>query len=326
MLKKLMNITNDMQNIAEIKSIVPHSFVYVFFAFGLLIIVISFLTIFILQKCTKLTSQIRQMAIHMAIGNLIYGMSLFCSGMYYFIYGSLCSSLLKLLPLGSVTFNIFLTAAGADRLLSLTHSIKYTLWSKEQKSYIFIVVVYLIGICINLPNMPPNMQFTCSGEADMFSLNGLVTFVCSMLVMFACDIFIYSYIGIIAMKVQYLPRNCGGAFGAQKDNRNVWLSTVKSFALLVVTIFLLGPFVANRTIDLLNFVDGNANISQGTMISGKLLALLQIVSPVYILVSYKECRYHIAVLCCVFCEKKRDKIERCYKQHYATYTISRSGH
>ena len=113
------------------------------------------------------------------------------------------------------------------------------------------------------------------------------------------------------------------ATGKQNDYKRVWTATLKSFGLSVLTIILLGPFVVSQAIDV--FYRGNTTMSQPSLVSGLFYLLHQIVSPIFILTSYKECRYHVAVGCSLCLKNKRENIKRNYQQHYATFIISPAG-
>ena len=277
---------------------------------------VSILTIYILHKCTKLTSQIRLMAIHLTVNNLAFSV-LFLSGVAYATYnGSKCTAIHQTTALPLVLFNIFLTAAGFDRLFSLKYSIKYTLWAKKQNACAMIASLYVIGICLHIPHLPPYLQFSCKEDKHIFTYGGFWSFVTSSLVLIACDIVIYFYIGVIAMKAKVSNQTTG-----RNDYSRFSLATLKSFVLSIVTIVLLGPFVISSAVQLCyfnDFVPDNSTL----MVVNVLAIFHQILSSVLILVSYKECRFHLAVLCLCCCKDKRQTIERDYKQHYATFAIA----
>ena len=126
------------------------TFIFALFgmSYGLAVCVVSMLTIYVLLKCTKLTRQIRLMSIHMTANNLAFGILFLTGTTYrYFNGGSSCSAIQHTTPLPFVLFNIFLTAAGFDRLFSLVYSIKYTLWVKKQNAYVMIISLYVLGLC-----------------------------------------------------------------------------------------------------------------------------------------------------------------------------------
>ena len=299
---------------------VSSAFMYAYFGLGLLIVTASLVTIYTLWKCRKITSQIRLMSLHMTVGNLIYGIALVCSSVYFIVTGSVCTSILKLLPVAFIIFNLFLTAAGVDRLLSLVYSLKYKLWHNKRKAYTLIVSIYFIGICTNIPNVPVNLQFSCQIGTEMFTYKGLVSFSCSSICLISLDVLIYSCIGIIAIKTNLSTHNRVVLIGKERESTRVWLATGKCFALSIATMVLLGPFIASRAIDFWYF--GSIAMSQTSVIASVFYLMHQIFSPIFILASYKECRYQIAVLCCHFCKDKRDAIEKEYKQYYATFVIS----
>ena len=295
-------------------------FVYSAFLLGFSITTLSLITICTLRECRKLTMQIRLMSMHLTIANLAYGLTMLCSASYYFIHGRLCTFILKLLPVSYVVFNVFLTAAGVDRLLSLKYSIRYMLWNKKRYVHVLTACLYGLGLCINIPNW--TTEFGCNRGEDMFTYSGLISFVCSMLILITCDMIIYFYIGIIALKVKSSSQTNSTENSRKNDYTRFWSSTFKSFALSIITILLLGPFIASRTIDVWNIELENTKVSQSTVF---LAFLHQLVSPIFILISYKECRYHITSLCCRCFKNKREKLEKAYKQHYATYVISAGG-
>ena len=299
---------------------VSNLFVYFGFLLGFCITSLSLITICILRECRKLTMQIRLMSMHLTVANLGYGLTLLCTAIYYIIHGTLCSFILKLLPVSFVIFNIFLTASGVDRILSLKYTIRYTLWNKKQNIHLLTVCLYALGVCINLPNW--TAEFACNGVEDMFTYSGLIIFVCSMLVFITCDVVIYVYIGLIALKAKTSNQNLSTATSRKTDFTRFWSATLKSFVLSIITILLLGPFIASRAVDAWNIELNNPEVSLNTLF---LVILHQIVSPIFILISYKECRYHIAVLCCRCFQNKREKLEKDYKQHYSTYIISADG-
>ena len=150
----ISNKTDVSQDYYEEPFVVSLLLSYFVVALGLLIIALSLLTIHTLYKCRKLTAQIRIMSIHMTVANLSHGAVLLSASVYRIINGSYCNSLMKLLPITFCLFNMFLTAAGMDRLLSLIYSIQYTMWTKRQNAYVFIGLLYIIGIgTTGLPNL-----------------------------------------------------------------------------------------------------------------------------------------------------------------------------
>ena len=291
------------------------------FLLGLVLTTVSALTIHILRKCRKLTNQIRLMSMHLTVGSLMYGISMVCNGTYYIINGSSCRSLVKLLPLAMTTFSVFLTAAGIDRLLSLKFSMKYTFWHTKRNAYILVASLYCIAISINLPNVPPNFHLPCTFEIDVFTDIGLVTFVSCNFLLELCDVLVYSYIGIIALRTKLSSDESSGQIGIKNDFRNFCQETLKCFALSLITIVFCGPFVITETIA---FFNGSETLGQGqtSPVLIVLFVLHRFVSPIFILISYKECRYHTSLLLCCCCKRKRQEIKRGYKQHYATYMIS----
>ena len=295
------------------------------FTTGLLLTAVSILTIHILRKCRKLTTQIRLMSMHLTIGSLLYGISMVCNGTYYIVNGSACRALIKLLPLALTTFSLFLTAAGIDRLLSLKLSFKYTFWNKRRNAYILVTSLYVIAITINLTNIPPNFHLPCTFEIDVFTDIGLVTFVSCNFLLELCDVVVYSYIGIIAIRAKLSSGEKGRHIGIQNDFRSFCQATLKCFALSLITIMLCGPFVITETVALLS---GSETLGQGQTSPALIMffVLHRFISTIFILVSYKECRYHTSLLLCCCCKRKRQKIKRGYKQHYATFMIALSDH
>ena len=221
-----------------------------------------------------------------------------------------------------VLFNIFLTAAGFDRLFSLVYSIKYTLWAKKQNAYVMIISLYVIGLCLHLPLLPANLKFSCREDKNIFTYGGLWSFVSSCLVLIACDVVIYSYIGIIALKAKASNQPIG-----KNDYSRFSLATFKTFLLSTVTVFLMGPFVITAAVQLWyfnDFPDDNSDVLS-VIIASNLTMIHQILCPILILTSYKECRFHLAVLCLCCCKDKKQNIERDYKQYYATFIIAPAG-
>ena len=311
------NFTNDRTSKYAKGLQVPITFQYAHLASGIIITALSILTIHILWKCRKLTNQIRLMSMHMTVANLLYGITKIVNFVYGKVIRNRCPVVLKMIPIAFVIYNVFLAAAGMDRLLSLQFSLKYKLWQSERKTRIFIVVLYLLGICANIPNLIMKCPVN---DIDMFTYNGLVCVVCTALFLTLWDVIIYSYIGVIALKTRISDRNRTIAIGERSDYARVWLATMKSFALMVLTVLFLGPYVVVRAIDI--FYNENADMTDRSLVFGLLHVFHQIVSPIFILASYKECRYHVAVLCCFCCKRKRQNIERDYQQHYATFIIS----
>ena len=306
----------------EVTQVTLRRFAISAFVMGLLITSLSAFTIFILRKCRKLSAQIRLMSIHMTVANLVYGLSAACSLFYFVVTGSMCSSLFKLPTVAFVIFYIFLSAVGLDRLLSLKYSIKYRLWNHKIKVHVVIICLYIIGICLSIPNFTTNP--TCSGPDDLFTYSGLFTFVISLFILIGCDVVIYFYIGLIAWKARSLSqiRNNHRTTNRINEYNITWSSTLKSFILSVITIVLLGPFVAVNANHLWHFDHDHSRVTPALLISMLLTHMHQIICPIFILVSYKECRYHVATLCCVCCKDKMEKLEINYKQHYATYIIT----
>ena len=296
---------------------VPITFQYAHLASGIIITALSILTIHILWKCRKLTNQIRLMSMHMTVANLLYGITKILNFIYGKVIRNRCPVVLKLIPIAFVIYNIFLAAAGMDRLLSLQFSLKYKLWQSERKTRIFIAVLYLLGFCVNIPNLAMNCPVD---DIEMFTYNGLVCVVCTLLFLVLWDIVIYSYIGFIALKTKMSDRNRTIAIGERSDYSRFWLVTMKSFALMMLTVIFLGPYVVVRAIDM--FYNENTVMADLSLAFVLIHDFHQIISPIFILASYKECRYHVAVLCCFCCKKKRQNIERDYQQHYATFIIS----
>ena len=282
---------------------------------GLLISALSTLTICVLLKCRKLTRQIRLMAIHLTATNLAFGVLFVMARSYELTTGSSCGLLDRTTALPFVLFNIFLTAAGFDRLLSLLYTIKYTLWTKRQNAYVLIGLLYVIGIVLHIPHLPKNLIFSCKRDNhNLFTYKGLWSFVLSTMLLTACDVVLYFYIGVLAIKVR-LPYHSIG----KNDYKNFSLATLKTFLLSIITIAMLGPFEIRAAINLWNFDDYRFYESRTAAI---LAVFHQIVSPILILISYKECRYRLAAFCLCFCEDKRGAIERDYKQYYATFVIT----
>ena len=173
-----------------------------------------------------------------------------------------------------------------------------------------MVCIYILFFLLGF-----NLQDPCK---DVFTNIGVIGLMGPITVLITCDAVIYSYIGIIAMRAKMK-----GPVGMANDYRRFWLTTLKCFGLNVITILLLGPFVVTRFSDFMQFKeDGNPDFTNESIVAGMLLFVHQIVSPVFILASYKECRYRIAVLCCCCCKAKRRQIQRGYQQHYATYAIT----
>ena len=298
--------------------IVPDRFTFIVLGMnlGVLISAVSILTIVVLLKCTKLTRQIRLMAIHITATNLAFGLLFLSARSYEFITGSQCGAIDSTTLLPFVLFNIFLTAAGVDRLLSLVYSIKYTLWAKTQNACAMIVSLYVVGILLHIPHLPQNLKFSCREDEILYTYTGLVIFVSSNLALIACDVGIYLYIGVLAMKAKYSNHHQG-----RNDYTRFSLATFKTFILCLVTIVLMGPFLISHLIRLLYF-NQHSSESSAPMIVNVLAIVHQISSPILIIASYKECRYHLSVLCLCCCKDKRQTIERDYKQHYATFVIT----
>ena len=278
---------------------------------GLLICAVSILTIFVLLKCTKLTRQIRLMVIHMTAINLAFGILFLSARSYEFITGSRCGVIDRTTNLPFVLFNIFQTVTGLDRVLSLVYSIKYTLWTKKRNAFVVIGLLYVLGIVVYIPQIPQNVQFSCGDDGLLFTLTGLWIFVCSNCVLVVGDVVIYLYIGVLVIKAKSSSHPMG-----RNDYRRFSLATFKTFILCLVTIVLMGPSLISFAIKL------SDNTAKTPMIVHALVMLHQIVSPVLILTSYKECRFHLAVLCLCCCKGKKETIERDYKQHYATFAIT----
>ena len=228
--------------------------IYAFYAlfgicYGLLVCAISILTICILARCTKLTRQIRLMAIHMTATNLAFGFLFLFGITYRFLNnGSSCSAITRTTALPFVLFNIFLTAAGFDRLFSLIYSIKYTLWSKNQNTSVMIASLYVIGICLHLPHIPPYLRFSCREDKNLFTYGGYWSFISSICILITCDVAIYFYIGVIATKTKASIHSI-----KKNDYSKFSFATLKTFVLSIVSIVLMGPFVINVTIRLLYF-------------------------------------------------------------------------
>ena len=153
---------------------VPVVFQYAYLSIGITIASLSLVTIRILWICKKLTNQIRLMSIHMTFANLLYGLTMICN----FVYGNAlrlsCPVVLKVIPIAFAIYNVFLAASGLDRLLSLLFSLKYRLWQNKRNTRIFIVSLYLVSICVNIPNLP----MVCpTDNVTMFNYLGLVCFI-----------------------------------------------------------------------------------------------------------------------------------------------------
>ena len=136
---------------------------------------------------------------------------------------------------------------------------------------------------------------------------------------------INSYIGIIVVRAKLSNGEKCRQIGIHNDFRSFCQATVKCFALSLITIVFCGPFVITETVALLS---GSETLGQGQT-SPVLIILFvfhRFVSTIFILVSYKECRYHTSMLLCCCCKRKRQKIKRGYKQHYVTYMIAMSDH
>ena len=312
--KAYKNNTNASYGVNEVSNVIGIEVAYLACLQGMLIIVLSAVTIGILYKCRKLTTQIRLMAIHMTTTNLVYGLVIFSASVYRIVAGTLCSTLMELLPLTFIIYNIFLTASGLDRLLSLIYSIKYTLWTRKRNMHALTVCLYIAGICINMPNLPSN--FACRKFHDTHTRLGLLIVVSCMIFLIICDVVIYFYIGVIAIKAK-----TKGPIGQTNDYGRFWSSTLKTFGLSTITVLLLTPYIVSRMTDMLYFEHGNSNISQTSIGTIFFVFTHQVVSPIFFLATYKECRYHLAMLCCCCCKDRRKTILSQYKQHYATYTI-----
>ena len=226
------------------RSAVPYAFQYAYLALGIIITLLSLATIRKLWICKKLTNQIRLMSMHMTISNLLYGITMICN----FIYGKTtsryrCPAVLKVIPIAFVIYNVFLTVSGFDRLLSLKFSLKYRLWQNTRNTRIFIASLYIFGMCVNIPNLQMNCP---TDNIAMFTYSGLVCFVCTGLLLIFCDVIIYSYIGIIALKTKVADRDRAIATRRANDYNRFWLATMKSFILSVLTLLLLGPFVISK--------------------------------------------------------------------------------
>ena len=86
----------------------------------------------------------------------------------------------------------------------------------------------------------------------------------------------------------------------------------------------MGPFVITAAVQLWYFDDFPDDDSDvfSVIIASNLTMIHQILCPILILTSYKECRFHLAVLCLCCCKDKKQNIERDYKQYYATFIIA----
>ena len=115
----------------------------------------------------------------------------------------------------------------------------------------------------------------------------------------------------------------------RNDYARFLLATFKTFLLSTVTVFLIGPFVLRAAVQLWYFdeipADDSFALSLSMKIASNLAIIHQILCPILILTSYKECRFHLAVLCLCCCKDKKETLERDYKQYYATFVITHAG-
>ena len=102
-----INVTGGPNNDNDGAPAVSSVFVYCFFLLGFCITTLSLITICTLRECRKLTMQIRLMSMHLTVANLVHGLTMISSAIYYFIHGRFCTFILKLLPVPFVVFNVF---------------------------------------------------------------------------------------------------------------------------------------------------------------------------------------------------------------------------
>ena len=317
------NVTNWFKDSNAMVQFVPTAYRNAYCCLGVLITISSFLTICTLYKCRKLTNQIRLMSMHLTFANLIYGITVVGNFLYFKASGKICSLTVKVIPMSFIIYNIFLTATGVDRLLSLRFPLKYILWQRKRNSRILIVSSYVVAICLNVPNMATPSVFSCSFDADMFTYSGLLAFVSSGLFLITCDAIIYFYIGVLAIKANLSNQKHKVLPGTLNDYSRIWLSILKCFIQCVATVVLLGPFLVSRAVDLWYYE--TSNYTDTSLYAGMFYILHQIFSPIFILLSYKESRFRVALLCCCCCKKRRQTVMYNYKQHYASFTISQGG-
>ena len=291
----------------------PRPFLYAYLCLGLFICVLCIVTICTLWKCRKLAAKIRLLSINLTVANLIYGLTLLSNFAHYKATGFICRSFLKFLPLTLLLHKLFLTAAGVDRLLSLQRPLTYSMWRTKRNIYCSILIIYVIGIAFSKPNVISN--FSC--HASIFTYGGLFSFMSGLIFLITCDVFIYGYVAIVAVRAKFSHQ----AIGKRNDYRQYWLVTMRCFYLSVASLACFGPFIVSRAMDLWHHRQSD-DFSQSSAVAYLFYLLHQVVSPVFILCSYKECRYRIALLFCLCCPNKRQAIEESYKQYYATFVIS----
>ena len=189
---------------------------------------------------------------------------------------------------------------------------------RDKNAYVLIGLLYVVGFVLHIPHLPTNLHFSCKrDDHNLFTYEGLWSFVLSTILLTACDVVVYFYIGVLAIKVRLSYHSIG-----KNDYKNFSLATLKTFLLSIITVAMLGPFEIRAAINLWNFDDYRFYDSRTAAI---LAVFHQIVSPILILISYKECRYHLAAFCLCCCKGKKETIERDYKQYYATFAITPAG-
>ena len=285
---------------------------------GLLTLLLSTVAFTILWRCKKLLFQIRFLSMNLMMTNLVFGIIVTCVVAAALVTGRFCTSLQRTLPMIFLTYQLIVTAIGVDRMMSIRFSFRYTFWHKPESAYILITCLYSIPVVLYVINNASDNLWDC-GEGDMFTFTGLAAFSAVIMVIFILNIAVYVYIGVVALQKHRL--RIGILRMKQNDFRQYWRITAKAFHLCVLTFLMLGPFVISRII-VLPYFERRREIN-GTPAFVLMLAYLhQLISPIFNLVTYRECRYQVQQVLSTCNKKKRDEIENEYKQHYASFDIS----
>lgn len=312
-----MNGTNDL--VQGDRDSIPLFFQKLTAVLGILICATSIITIVVLFRCRKIVEQIRITSIQLCVANFGYGLTLVVNVAIIFINGKPNAAILKLVPCFCVLYFLFLTFTGIDRLMTLTFATKYTLWSRKRNIYMATVGIYAVATCICIVIFQQETRSECLRQKDkMSSCIGVITFVATMIFLTTCH-----FVSFICISCIVVKKDLPGPLTKRNDFSKYWRITIKMIKLGFMSFVFVTPYIVTRLQFILNLwkeVETNTIFARYVAVS--LLHMHQILSPVFILFSYHECRFVAlhAILCC--CKSWRKKTYDQYKQYYASYKIS----
>ena len=313
------NLTDTSKTIFNVKSS-KFSTKFLFFVLlaAFLTLILSAAAFSILWRCKKLTFQIRFLSMNLMLINMVFGLTVMCVVAVMLFIGEFCAFLQRILPFIFITYQLIVSVIGVDRMMSLKFSIRYTFWHRKRNAYILTVFLYSVPVVIFLISNISENAWSC-GDEEILNFVGLVVFAVNMMVIYVVNIVMYIYIGVVALKKKTL--SIGALDMNHSDFRQYWRTTVKAFHLSIITFLMLGPF-AIRRIAVLPYFDQDNEGNSGPPFDLVLAYLHQIISPIFTLVTYKECRYKVQHMFLICCERKKEEIEKAYKQYYASFDIT----